>query len=594
MVTASPWTRTGPGRGPSRAWIVGLVAFALLGLAASEREPWRTDEHRYIEVSREMATSGEWLAPRLNARPYLDKPAGFFWLAGGAFRLGLPLALAGILPSVLGAALSLALCFEIARRAFGPREAWSSVAVLGSIQLFTSLALRANLDAFLCGFVTSCFFGLWRALEEPAGSRWRWMAVAGVAAGLGILVKGPVALAIPGAALATLALLGGRELRVSGRGLLALALGCLTPVALWLAATGWSVGGDYLAQLVWGQGVGHPLGHVDKLRPWWFYLKDFPGSLLPWSVFLPALAARFARRDLERGECFAVAWVVGPLVLLSLFPAKRHLYALPLTPGVALLMARMLESGWPRTRAFRFAWETGRIVLALAATGLGALCLGVLVLGGSGHADRVARLWPPWAVLAQSGFGTLPVVASLVAGLVLLGGGALALAGQAPSAVRRGLLAIGFGVLVLLAGVFAPLESRGRSSVPFYREVEGVVGSDPLFVYGTSDFAPHWTLGRDRISFLTRRQEALARLRATGRSAWLIAESDSVRRLGELPGTEVVLRVPRALEPPMLLLHWNPTKELESDGQGSSSAAPRSGAGRSPRDRTRGRVDGSG
>jgi hypothetical protein len=36
---------------------------------------------RYLEISREMYASGDWIVPRLATRPHLDKPPLTYWAA---------------------------------------------------------------------------------------------------------------------------------------------------------------------------------------------------------------------------------------------------------------------------------------------------------------------------------------------------------------------------------------------------------------------------------------------------------------------------------------------------------------------------------
>ena len=167
-----------------------------------------------------MAKPGsDWLVPHLNGVVYSDKPPVFFWAAAAAQRLGVPLPLAAFLPSVLGAVIAMLATAGIARRLLGPPADLAAAAVLATSSLFSSMAGRANLDAFLTGWITLAMF-LWvrGAEESERGGRGARLfgALACLSAGLGVLVKGPVALAIPGVAIALGRVAGAtRKLRVA-------------------------------------------------------------------------------------------------------------------------------------------------------------------------------------------------------------------------------------------------------------------------------------------------------------------------------------------------------------------------------------------
>jgi dolichol-phosphate mannosyltransferase len=45
------------------------------------------DEGRYALIARQMATSGDWLVPRLFGLPYLEKPPLLYWLTATMFRI---------------------------------------------------------------------------------------------------------------------------------------------------------------------------------------------------------------------------------------------------------------------------------------------------------------------------------------------------------------------------------------------------------------------------------------------------------------------------------------------------------------------------
>jgi len=64
------------------ALALALAWFAGLG----HRKLVKADEARYGEIAREMATSGDWLTPRLNGFKYFEKPPLQYWATAAAYR----------------------------------------------------------------------------------------------------------------------------------------------------------------------------------------------------------------------------------------------------------------------------------------------------------------------------------------------------------------------------------------------------------------------------------------------------------------------------------------------------------------------------
>lgn len=567
-MTADAGTRSREWFDSALPWIVFGTSLVVLVACAAGRDPWRTDEHRYIEVARQMLSGGGWLVPKLNGMPYSHKPPGFFWLIALAHRSGAPLWLAGMLPSVIGASTTLALTFAWARNGFGKPTAWTAIAILASTQLFASLSLRANIDALLTAFTTASLYGIWRGLavrNEPGPRFSPWFMAAGLAAGLGVLVKGPVALVVPASTLAALVLFERPRPRVPATGVASLLLGAAIPSLLWLGLAAFDAGPAYVGRLVWGHGIGHALGQVDKVRPWWFYAKDFPGSLLPWTLLLPALAVWLRTEHRNRATVFALASLVAPLVVMSFFPAKRHLYLLPLCPAAAVLTAHLCHAARPATKAFAISWDLGRCLLGIIGSllGLGLVVASLLVWGGW---DRVfASVWSPWELLGGSvANGTIPFFA-FVAGVLLLIGGRQVIDQNSSIWEARGIRTIGLGTALFLLGVLHPIESLGRSPLDFYRRIDALVGSDDLAFYGSSDFAPNWILKRDKVTMWPNEKSVRDFLETNPAPGWLIAEATSLMRLGTPDAAEFVVSVPRALEPPMVLLRQNSAHRRSTD-----------------------------
>jgi 4-amino-4-deoxy-L-arabinose transferase-like glycosyltransferase len=551
--------------GAALGLLVFVLALLLFGGGAARREIWSNDEHRYTEVARVMLENAPArLVPQLNGVEYANKPPGWFWgVAGLAGGLGVDLLHAALLPSVLASALTAALVALLGARLFGVRGGLAAGLVFATTAQVLALATEARLDALLTACITlSLFAWAWAELPEPAAGRRRLglLAASGFCAGLGLLVKGPVALAIPGVVIAAyvLAVHGARGVRPRGA-LVWLGLGLL-PAAVWLGAASAVAGLDYSLSIVLGHGVGHPLGLVNKQQPFWFYLKALPVDFLPWTVFLPAAVALFARTrgpGAQRSDRFVLCWILAPFVLLSCFPAKRHVYLLPLYPGLALavgeLLARALEdrtgADAPGTRLLRF----GELALGALAVVMGGACLlaalGLLV----GEDAALTALVPGWVELrTEIQPGTFAW--GLACSIALLACGTFAL--RAGSGRRR-LLAASLAPLVaalFLTRTVFPIESAGNSARPFFDAVRDRLVSHPVAAYGGSDFAANLFLERERVPVLQDKREADAFLAGIAGLVYLVAERSEIRRHGLPTGTRPVFTASRALASDLVLL----------------------------------------
>ena len=548
---------------------LGLAVFAgalLLFLAGLPgRDLWHVDESRYAEVARVMALPGaDRLVPHLNGRVYPEKPPGFFWavaLAHGA--LGLDLPLAAKLPSVLGAALAVLAVFGVARRLYGPSASLAAALALACTMGLGGLARRAQLDAFLTGFTT---LAIWAWVEgafaarRPAARR-ACYAGACCLAGLGVLVKGPVALMVPGAAILAQRLwqAGPRALRSPW--LVAAPLLALLPVALWLAVATADAGRGYFDTIVLGRAIGHALGHKDKVRPFWFYLGVFPVGALPWTFLLPAAVLAFARwrRAAEQAaDRFALAWLLVPLALFSVFPAKRNLYLTPVYPALALWIGRLARDvlegpeGGQRLRHPAVTWGVRALAVAMLGLGAGALAAALVapVAGGA-----LARAFPVWEVMRSEATPGLLLRAALL-GLVIAAGGGIALRLASPRAAAGGLGVAAVGLSLLYGSVVVPLADPAVGARRFVRRIAPIVGDAPIADYaGGADFVLNWALPREVVPIVKDRAAAERFVAEhAGGPVFLVVDRPDLAQQGLPDGLVELVEWPRPLDKDLILL----------------------------------------
>ena len=387
-----------------KGWWLAMAA-VLLGAALTVpfRHLWEVDEPRYAEVAREMITSGQWLVPHLYGEPYTHKPPLYIWIEGGLRLAGLSWTAAGVLPALLAFLGILALMPRLARATGLDEEVGSLGAIaLAASPLAVFLALGARMDMLLAFLYTVAILMLAELLGlGPDAGRKRhahllfWLAI-----GLGVLTKGPVAVALPLlAAVLAWALLRPRpSLRAVfvGWGPL-LAVGI---VLAWLVPAGVAGGPEYLYEVTIRQSAGRLTNSFAHQEPFYFYFVRYPLIGLPWSV--AAVVAAFhalRRRALDAGGFLALAALAVP-VFFSLISGKLEIYLLPMFPPALLLAA----NAWRRK-------ERGqRPALAAGAAGMAVVGIAAAALPRFGLVQTVP--WPAWA-----GIGVLiaaPAVAALV------------------------------------------------------------------------------------------------------------------------------------------------------------------------------------
>ncbi len=161
----------------------------------SDRALWSSDEGRYAEIPREMMQRGDYVSPHLNHVRYFEKPPLAYWLTAWAYHVaGINEAAARFWPALLGA-LGLCGTWFFARRWFGANVAfWSTFFLLTCIGYFL-VGRYLVLDMPFTFFFAMGLFCFLQGFEEK---KKRYLAAAYVCFGLATLIKGIVAIVLPG------------------------------------------------------------------------------------------------------------------------------------------------------------------------------------------------------------------------------------------------------------------------------------------------------------------------------------------------------------------------------------------------------------
>ncbi len=311
-----------------------------------------TSEARYAAIAQGMADSGDWVTPRLpGGEPFWAKPPLHFWLTAASIRALGANEFAVRLPCALGELVLIAATFALGLLAANRRTALLAAVLVASMLLTLGLSALAITDMTLAACVASalsCFaYAVGLGEREPS-----WRAGLGFFAclGLGMLAKGPVALAICGGAIAIYSLWQ-RSLAWLPRlpWLTGTLVFCAVAAPWYLLAEARTPGFlDYFLvhenflRFVsssygdrYGDNHSYPYGTI-----WAFLLL----GTLPWSGLLLFGAASRAPRP--RFDTPARRFVVACAVAAPLFftPARNVVlsYVMPSLPGVALVAALFL------------------------------------------------------------------------------------------------------------------------------------------------------------------------------------------------------------------------------------------------------------
>jgi len=304
------------------------------------------DEAFYAEAAREMVEGRDWITPHFNYEERWQKPILYYWFTAAAFagtdanefmaRFGSALSGVGIALLTWGAARRLTV---------NDSAAWIAGAIAATCFGYFMMARAALPDLPLALFMTATIWCTMVAIDPTEAAPAAWAALAGLAAGLGFLAKGPLALVIPAIVLAPI---WWRERRrvVVRPSHVALAVVLFAIAGLpWYVAMFARHGLAYLQSFFVADNLERfATTRYNDLRAVWYYVPILLGGLLPWTMFLlvlpwrPLRAIVRRRRRLSDQEWRLLIWAIVPLLFFTVSVGKQPRYILPVLPPVAMML----------------------------------------------------------------------------------------------------------------------------------------------------------------------------------------------------------------------------------------------------------------
>ncbi len=335
-------------RPPRYGGLFLMVLAAVLLFPGLNRPLLDPDEGRQAEVAREMLAHEDLVVPRLRGKPYLEKPPLQYWLTVAAYSAwGVEAGCARTVPAV-SAWLLVLVTYLWARHAVGERPALLGGLVLCLTPGFVLIGRTVLLDTLLALWVVTA----WYTAQVAVGNqrlRWGWWLASAGACGLGILTKGPVAVALLVPPVLAYQVLVRTAARPEWRSWAAYVTVAASVPAPWYIAMAVRQPG-YLQDFLWRNNVVRFVNAFDHAHPWWFYLPILLAVTLPWPLlwyavwrFLRSRDPRLARlRTAGLGFCvLAAAW---GFLFFSASTCKSPPYLAPMLSPLALLMGACLEA----------------------------------------------------------------------------------------------------------------------------------------------------------------------------------------------------------------------------------------------------------
>ncbi len=336
-----------------------VAALALLALLCVfglfDHTLWSSNDTREGSMIAAMVRTGDWVVPRLNGVPYLEKPPLLHWTGAILCRLAGTVNEGLVrLPAALYGFGTLLLMWRMGGRLGRERAGLIAAFLCATSLLFAEYTRIVLTDAALMFMVLLALHLFWRAYTAENAPRGRYglflLAAAAAFYAKGLLGPGFIWVSV---GLFLLVRREGKLLCLLGLAFLPIFLLLLAP---WVWALAREGGRAFLVSVFWDNQFGRFLSFSDPAlpldpyfvhkEPFYYYLHSLPVRLLPWTLLVAgALAGWFRRASAYRGELplFLRCALAAMLVLLHVSAAKTACYTLPLFPFLFLMTGLWLE-----------------------------------------------------------------------------------------------------------------------------------------------------------------------------------------------------------------------------------------------------------
>jgi 4-amino-4-deoxy-L-arabinose transferase-like glycosyltransferase len=343
-----------------------------------------SDEAFYAEAAREMVEGNDWLTPHFNYEERWQKPILYYWFTAAAFAGTETTEFMARFGSALSGIGLVLLTWSAARRLLAdPSGAWLAGAIVATCYGYFAMARAALPDLPLAFFITATIWAAWRTTDPAERLPTSWAAIAGLAAGLGFLTKGPIGVVIPAIVLIPIWWRERRHVVIRPADVTtAFALFAISGLPWYVVM--WAVHGTpYLQSFFVADNLERfATTRYNDIRAVWYYVPILVGGLVPWTIYALVLPWRIVRDLIQRRrrltdvEWRFVIWTLAPLLLFTASIGKQPRYILPMLPPIAM----MVGAGIANRIAVASDDRAARRELTIATLGTAAMFLAMAAL----------------------------------------------------------------------------------------------------------------------------------------------------------------------------------------------------------------------
>ena len=336
------------------------IAIAPYFLRLGTSALWDSNETFYAETPREMIEAADYVNPTFDYHSRLNKPPFSYWVVASSYKLFGISEAAERLPIVLGALAMIAITYGLGAAVFSSEAGLFAAIGLAASPRFLMFSRRIIIDVYLAMFMSLALLLFLLAEKYPARRR-LYLLLMYICIGLGVITKGPVALALPALVLLVYLTLY-RRLRSLREMMLPAGLIVIAVLVLpWYVAIYVQHGWSHIQAFILNDNLSR------YTQPFWgprrnvfFFLRVLMGDFLPWSLFLIPLLWlgvqhlwSLRRNNVPNGSGEAIQlkdrhsgllaiWLVVIILFFSLSRSKEDLYILPVYPAAAALVGNFL------------------------------------------------------------------------------------------------------------------------------------------------------------------------------------------------------------------------------------------------------------